>query len=69
MLTTPHRLSGPFRRDWCSRDLDYWGKTVVEDFRALVVAALIGVLGLPVVPRSPTKHVMRRLDHGAVCVS
>ena len=42
---------------------------MVEDFHVLVVAALIGVLGLPVVPSSPTEHVMRRLDHGAVCVS
>lgn len=43
------------------------GKTVVEDVHALVVA-LIGVLGLPVVPSIPTEHVMRKLDHRAVCV-
>lgn len=43
------------------------GKTVVEDFHALVVA-FIGVLGLPVAPSIPAEHVMRKLDHGAVRV-
>ena len=68
MSSPPHRLPGPFRRDWCSRDLDYW-----EDcgggfsrfgrcFNRSVGSTC------STVPSIPTEHVMRKLDHSDVCV-